>query len=131
MKIASLKVSVWCCEWMSTNCAPISFSCDKFTGVSFTKALDVPVLLISLLIIEGVWLSKSLFAKNAVNQSPSVSNCASTIHFFDAFCSTEVSARLPVSNPSASNNIYFPAPVSPVITVIPLCKSIFNLLIKA
>ena len=36
------------------------------------------------------------------------------------------SALFPKTNPSAPNKIDFPAPVSPVITVIPRLKSIFN-----
>ena len=55
----------------------------------------------------------------------------STKHFFEGSFKLVKSALLPNNNDNPPNKIDFPAPVSPVILVIPVLKLISNLSIKA
>ena len=95
----------------------------RFTGVSFIKALDLPLSLISLLITVGVSKSNSCCSKKYLNFVSLIIKLPSTTHFFVLSFNTETSALCPKMSDNAPKRIDFPAPVSPVITVKSLLKS--------
>ena len=122
-KWRSTCINSWCSfwPWISTRCWPISLSVVALTKLPLTRMTLRPLLCNSRWINN--WLSSSGIPNSSSNcvigwpGSTSIKPCKTALSAPSRMKSCE--PRPPVNRPTASIIIDFPAPVSPVKTVIP------------
>ena len=116
--------SSWSCwPWISTKCCPTAFKTDKFTIWPLIRLTLRPFCKISRRMINSSVHSSPCSSKRAVRWRLLSTVKRPSISAFGAPCRmTSVVARLPSIMFMASIMMDFPAPVSPVSTVIPFSK---------
>ena len=113
-----------CWPWISTKAAPTSRKSAAEHGWSLINALLPPSAFTDRRMIKGssISMSMSFSASNAATYAGD-SKLAATCAFSAPDLTSPLSARAPSARPSASSNIDFPAPVSPVRTPSPPANS--------
>ena len=113
--------------------SPISRRVCIGIGISFIYARERPSFLITLLINSSSLLSSisKLLSFSLIAILFFIEKMAVISVFSEPPLITLVSARSPSINPKAPSRIDFPAPVSPVKTVMPFSKSRHSLFIMA